>query len=204
MESFLFENPNYMNTAYAVKEAWPSVVNKVVEPYFRHLTDSIRNKVSGRKDIQVSIKYSFQEGDGYISLCLYSENWIQYENPNRYYDTNGRYCIVFSNDRKHKPNWWFVGVRHPIFGSNMNDDEKTQFNKIKKRLDQVIPENRSNSWFPGYKNVDHEKRDWEPILESLLEETKQKKGDFSDYYVKYFWDFADKAIRILDDTEKHP
>lgn len=40
VESFLFENPKYMKTAYAVKEAWPNVAKEVAELYFQHLTIS--------------------------------------------------------------------------------------------------------------------------------------------------------------------
>ena len=207
VESFLLENPKYLNTAHAVKEAWPYVVNKVVEPFFQHFADVILDKLAERKDIQRWIKPSF-EGDGYIYLCLYSENWIQYEHPDRCDDTDGRYCIYFGNDIKNKPDWWHVGVRSPIEKTNMNDVEKTRFKIIKERLDQEIPgKENDHRWFPRYEYVDSKKRDWEPNLETLLDETNREKGDdskFTEYYVNFFWKFANKAIGILDEIEKHP
>ena len=205
VESFLFENPRYMKTAYAVKEAWPNVVNKVAEPFFQHLTDTIRNKFVGREDLQVSIKSSF-EGNGYISLLLYSENWNQYDNHNtQYYDAEGRYCIVFGNDVKNKIDWWFIAVRSPKRRQEMKQDEQDRFKSIQEKLNQEFSGLKGGDYFsPGYKYVDSEKRFWERNLELLLDETKQKGGDFSDYYVNFFGEFADKAISILDEIEKHP
>lgn len=206
VESFLFENPKYMKTAYEVKEAWPNVVNKVAEPFFQHLTDTICNNITGRKDIQVPPIKSCFGGNGYIYLLLYSENWNQYENPDpKLYDTEGRYCIIFSNDRKHKPDWWFVGVRSPKQRQEMKQDELDRFIKIKEMLNHSFSGLKGDDYYyPGYKYVDSEKRYWEPILESLLDEAKRKGGSFSDYYVNFFGKFADKAISILDEIEKHP
>ena len=205
VESFLFENPRYMKTAYAVKEAWPNVAKEVAELYFQYLTDTIRNNFVGREDLQVSINSSF-EGDGYISLLLYSEKWNQYDNPNtKFYDAEGRYCIIFGNDVKNKIDWWFVGVRSPKQRQQMEQDEQDRFNKIKEKLNQEFSGLKGGDYdYPGYKYVDSEKRFWERNLELLLDETKQKGGDFSDYYVNFFGEFADKAICILDEIEKRP
>ena len=105
--------------------------------------------------------------------------WVQYENHAQYYDTNGRYCIEFCNDSKNKPNWWYVGVRSPLESNHMNDDEKARFNIIEERLRQECSGKiNSYRWNPGYKYVNSDKRDWEPNLEKLLEETKQRKGEF--------------------------
>ena len=199
VESFLSENPKYMNTAYAVKKAWPSVVNKVAEPYFQQLADSIYNKFAGRKDIRVKVKSSFEERDGYINLWLYSINWVQQENPGRYYDTNGRYCIAFCNGKKHKPDGWYVQVCSPKERNNLNDDEKDRFDNIKEKLKEKVPSLKGGDAETGYMYVDDDKRNWEQYLEILLDETKQKGGIFTDYYVNFFGEIADKAICILDD-----
>ena len=49
VKTFLVEYPKYLNVAYSVKEAWPSVANEVARKFFELITQSIVDKYSEKK-----------------------------------------------------------------------------------------------------------------------------------------------------------
>ena len=208
VKSFLYKNPSFINTAYAVNKAWPSLVKEVSKNFLTHITAETKKRIvekyPDRNDLQVDCRTDFEKG--YIYMYLFSKNWIPYENG--WSDTNGKYYIIFCNDRKNKPDWWFVGVQSPTRKEYMNDDAIDRREQIQLQLNRKISGSKSYDWFdPAYKYVDSEKENWEPILETLLDECKLKleKGEdskFTKYYVDFFWKFADISIEILDDIEK--
>lgn len=214
VKKFLLEKDNqkYLDTAYAVKKAWPNVVNEIAGEFFRFLTEAIEYKIreefAERNDFQISSEFDF-DGNEYIFLRLYSENWIEYEIPDNSNDTHGRYCIVFINEKKNRPDgWygWYVGVESPKKKKHMEHDEQSRFEKIKRTLEALKIPNlivEDDDSCPGYIYAEDDKQYWEQFLKKLLDETEQKKGEISDYYVRLFCKFADKAIRVLDVIENH-
>ena len=195
-----------MNTAYAVNKAWPNVVNKVAEIFFMQLTERIKNekpeKYSDKDDLKFKSSLTFDEDiKGLIYMYLYSTDWIHFENGNS--DTKNRYGIVLSNETKYSPDKWFVGVVSPKKKEDMKHHEKGRYEKIEKKLKELeIRGFKSENGYPGYIYAKDAQKNWEQFLEKLLDETEQNEGDISDYYVNFFWEFAEKAISILNKIEK--
>ncbi len=211
VEEFLLEKENhkYLNVACAVNKAWPSVVNKVAERFFEQLTEKIRSKIPekypSRDDLKFKPSLTFDEDQkGFLYLYLHSTNWVDFKNGN--FETENRYRIVFCNEKRNSPDRWYVGVEAPKERKSMEPDEENYFKKFKEGLRALeIPGVKVNdNWNPGYMYAEDDKQNWEQFLEKLLDESEQKNGEISDYYVKFFWKFADKAIGILDKIEKQP
>ncbi len=210
VEKFLFEKENrkYLKTAYAVNKAWRNVVNKIVERFFEQLTENIKLKIkekySARDDLKFTFSLTFDEDrKGFMYMYLYSTNWVNFQNGKS--NTENRYGIVLGNAKRNLPDRWCVGVESPMEREQMKHEEQVRFREIQGKFEALeIPEVEGDDYSdPGYMYAENDKQNWEQLLENLLDEVEQKKGDISDYYVKFFCEFADTAIGILDEIEEH-
>ena len=208
VEEFLLEKENqkYLNAAYAVNKAWPNVVNKVAEIFFRQLTERIKIEItknySARNDLKFNFSLTFDEDrKGYIYMYLYSTNWV--ESKNGKFHTENRYGIVLTNETKNTPDKWYVGVESPKKKEHMEHHEQYRFEEVKVKLNALkIPRIEGDDYSdPGYIYAEDDKQNWEQFLKKLLDESEQKRGEISDYYVRFFCKFAGEAISILDEIE---
>ena len=208
VEEFLLEKENqkYLNAAHAVNKAWPNVVNKVAEIFFRQLTERIKIEIkknySARDDLKFNFSLTFDEDrKGYIYMYLYSTNWV--ESKNGKFHTENRYGIVLTNETKNTPDKWYVGVESPKKKEHMEHHEQYRFEEVKVKLNALkIPRIEGDDYSdPGYVYAEDDKQNWEQFLKKLLDESEQKRGEISDYYVRFFCKFADEAISILDEIE---
>lgn len=214
VEKFLLEKDNhkYLKTAYAVNKAWPNVMCQVRKLYFETLIEAIKKKIEDkyskkRKDIQIPPPSFSKE----ITLVyLYSNNWFKCADPDTKFDAEGRYSIILTHDEKYGRFGWYVGIRSPKNKNDMNEGvEKDSFESIKKKLKKLknISGLEDDDSFPGYIYAAEKEQYWEKYLgqdlEILLNES-EKMGRISNYFVDFFWDFANEAIDILDKIEQHP
>lgn len=205
VEEFLLEkgNQKYLNAAHAVNKAWPNVVNKVAERFFKQLTEKIKIEInknySARDDLKFKFSLTFDEDrKGFIYMYLYSTNWVESKNGKLH--TENRYGIVLSNETKNTPDKWYVGVESPKKKEHMEHHEQVRFEEIKVKLKALkIPGIEGDDYYgPGFIYAEDDKQNWEQFLKKLLDETEQKMGEISDYYVSFFCKFAYEAIRVLD------
>ena len=134
-------------------------------------------------------------------MYLYSTNWV--ESKNGKFHTENRYGIVLTNETKNTPDKWYVGVESPKKKEHMEHHEQYRFEEVKVKLNALkIPRIEGDDYSdPGYIYAEDDKQNWEQFLKKLLDESEQKRGEISDYYVRFFCKFAGEAISILDEIE---
>ena len=98
-------------------------------------------------------------------------------------------------------NNWIIGIRSPVSKLKMAADHSSATDQIEQRLDDELSPGLRSQWWPWYKLVDEQYRNWDGLIPDLHRELQQDGGEITDYFVDKFVEIAKVAKPILDDIE---
>ena len=194
---FLFENPELLQAAHAVHDAWPIVLDEVGGRFLRHVRERVEGRLhavlpefAGR--LQVRHAYGGKKrNSNYLFIGLLDRP--QYE-------------VGIQSDARQGPNGWIWGVRAPQAYPNMTAPEKKYCDRLRAALKNgglslAIVKDPPWEW-PQYEYLPRY-RDWALLVPNLHREVEDVGGDcpVTTYYVDGLLDLARDVVPVLDRTE---
>ena len=199
VEKFLFENLSHLQTAQAVVDAWPEVmdeIDKIYRGFFNKLFARIQQAASKNKfwdDLEVE-----KTDDSHWHIQLYRECWKK--------------CRISlhndSYDKRSLPaglSEWYIGV---YLGEGENIEEMEEKDK---KLWQELADDLKGEFKRGVKCgeygwlwwewVDDKYKDWHSIFLDLAKELKGEDDKIMNYFVNEFIKVADTAIPVINKFE---
>lgn len=205
IREYLFANPNHMETAQAVSNAWLNIKGELCSGFLEHLRTAIRRRV--RKDlpgiapgIRVECEYRGERAWSNF-LWMYRASWPKWENHAKHPPYEGCTAIVMQSASA-GPNGWRWGILHPLDKHSMTSADKERRTRLEEKLQSELDGGRSDGWWPYIRSVDGEMADWNPLLPDLYREWKDGGGPIADCYVDGLMDIANRAIPIIDGVER--
>ena len=207
IKEYLFANPEHLETAQSVSDAWLKVKEVLCRGFLEHL----RTELAGRSrkewpdiapDLRVGCRYGGEKSHSNL-LWLHRASWKPWKGHDKKHPPpEGCTAIALQSGGTGGPNKWYWGVRHPRHKSGMTDADLERRARLKDRLrnefDGVI---QSGSWWAHWCYVDDEMRDWNSLLPALYREWKDGGGKVTDFCVDGMMDIAAKAIPIIDEID---
>lgn len=207
IKEFLFANPEHLETAQSVSDAWFKVKEVLCSGFLEHLRTALVRRARKEwpeiaPDLRVGCRYGGEKPYSNL-LWLHRANWNPWKGHDKKHPPpEGCTAIALQSGGTGGPNKWYWGVRHPRHKSSMTDADLERRARLKDRLrnefDGVI---QSASWWAHWSYVDDERRDWNALLPALYWEWKRGGGEITDFYVDGMMDIAAKAIPIINEID---
>ncbi len=207
IKEFLFANPDHLETAQSVSDAWLKVKEVLCRGFLEHLRTELAKRASKEwpdiaHDLRVGCKYGGEKQHSNL-LWLHRASWKPWEGHDKKHPpSEGCTAITLQSGWTNGPNKWYWGVRHPRDKSGMSDADLERRARLEDGLrnefDGVI---QSGSWWPHWRFVDDEMGYWNALLPAIYREWKKGRGEVTNYYVGGMMDIASKAIPIIDEVD---
>jgi len=204
IKEFLFANPEHLETAQAVSDAWFKVKETLCRSFLEHLRTELTRKASKKwpdaSDLRVECTYDREEKKN-SRLWLHRASWKLWTGHDKKVPPNEGCTAVFLQSKWNSgPNRWGWGVHHPLSKSSMTDADKGRCTRLEDGLRNAFDGVgiRNDGWAPHWRSVDDEMANWNALLPTLYREWKDGGGDITDFYVDGMMDIAAKAIPVID------
>lgn len=207
IKEFLFANPEQLETAQSVSDAWFNVKEVLCRGFLEHLGTALFRRARKEwpeiaPDLRVGCRYGGEKPYSNL-LWLHRASWNPWKGHDKKHPPpEGCTAIALQSGGTGGPNKWYWGVRHPRHKSSMTDADLERRARLKDRIrnefDGVI---QSASWWAHWRYVDDERRDWNALLPALYREWKRGGGEITDFYVDGMMDIAAKAIPIINEID---
>ncbi len=208
VDEFLRENPQNLNVALAVFEAWPSVRHSICKRFLEHLRDRVEREIrdAGIADAEsICVKTMHpNEKAGQNKLLFYSTNWRQHEGSVAE-ETNGRTSVMFEN----YGNWlgnWIIGVRSP--SPEIGKDEEPKRRQLEAELTVILGEGKKDEWWLWRKFIDPQYANWQSSrVQDLatelmnIERGEPLQSEVSEYVTREFVELARKTFEVISEAE---
>ena len=200
LKDYLETNPDLLDSAQIVYEAWPSLKKDIFKKFLSQVLERVKQKVESMnlgEGLQCDCSYSDKQ---YGRLWLYRASWKTYDNSDKSF-SKGRTSICLSSwdsDLKR----WIVGVRSPMSENAMNKAYPEARENLESQLRGKGIGDHRNRWWPVYRNIERSKTDWNEILRDLNEECSKGEGEITEYYVNEFVGAVELAICVIDRIEQ--
>lgn len=199
VSNFLLSKPSNLEYASAVYKSWPLVQDEIFKHFLETLcTQIMRNdKLKDQRDYiecEYKAEYkpkSYRKGQSYIELHIDSWRTCNEE----------KISIRLESYTSGTDNWW-VGVHYPCENGYQEALKRLRSKFSSKRFKYNDYSNDYSEYgpFPCWKNLDRHKV-WSGCEPKLHSEYDTKRGEFMNYYIKEFTEFAEKAIPVIDEIE---
>ncbi len=191
IRQYLLENPDLLQAAYAVHEAWPMILDETCEGFLRHLREKVearlRNEHSDYAD-RLNVRYEYggsKPGSNFLFVGI--KDRPPYE------------IGIQAQDKG--PNNWIWGVRAPRPYPEMSASEQ----EICDRFGQDLKADglglgivKDPPWaWPQYEYLPRY-RNWTPLVRNLHEETNKDGGPVTEFITVKLLDVAAIAISAID------
>jgi len=210
IKEFLFANPEHLETAQAVSDAWLKVKEVVCRGFLEHLRTDLAKRARKKwpdiaSDLRVECKYGGEKPHSnylWLHRAIWKP-WKGYSKKKQHPPHKGSTAIVLQSGWTAGPNEWHWGVLHPLDKSSLTDADLERRTRLEDGLRDEFDGVgvRSGGWWPYRRSVDDEMRDWNALLPTLYEEWKGGGGEITDFYVDGMMDIAAKAIPIIDEID---
>ena len=203
VRDYLFSNPENLAIARTVHEAWPAIRDEICKKFLNQLRCRVESEVKEQlprfaNDIRVECSY-VGERRWSNQLWLYRRSWTRYEIGKS--ELGGRTAVRLEADGK-GPFGWRYGIRSPLVEENMTDNDRTRRQHIEAALKEELDVGRRSSWWPWWKWIDQQYRDWNHLVLDLHAECKKEGGGkVMDEFVNAIVGTAVKAIPIINKFE---
>ena len=209
IRDFVLQDRRYLDVAFAVHRAWPSVRDQVCRSFLERLCEQIDIAVRQDSDLKectriqdIVVGCKYESSVAYENqIWLFSKSWRPYrtEDPSR-----TRTAIMMENASR-GPSGWGVGIASPISRDDMEDDEKNRRGRLVETFQKKFDRDRSTDWWPWWIPLDAHRGDWESRVLELEEEcrtgTSGGEQGITSYFVDEFLDVARWAVPVIDDIE---
>lgn len=207
IKEYLFANPEHLETAQSVSDAWVRVKAVLCRGFLEHLRTALAKRARKEwpdiaPDLRVGCRYGGEKSYSNF-LWLHRASWTPWEGHKKNHPPpKGCTAIALQSGSTAGPNKWYWGVLHPLDKSGMTDADMERRERLedglRNKFDGVI---QSGSWWPHWRFVDDEMGSWNSLLPALYREWKDGGGEVTDFYVGGMMDIATKAIPIIDEIE---
>lgn len=208
IKKFLFDNPEHLEIAQSVSDAWLEVKEVLCRRFLEHLRTELakeaRKKWPGiAGDLRVECTYG---GEKYESnrLWLHRADWKPWKGHDKKHPPDkGCTAIILRSGWTYGPNHWQWGVLHPRDKSGMSDADLERRRRLEDGLRSEFDgvDVHNGGWWAYVRSVDDEMRNWNALLPALYREWKRGGGEVTDFYVDGMMDIAAKAIPIIDEID---
>ena len=206
IKEYLFANPEHLETAQSVSNAWLEVKEVLCRGFLEHLHAELARRAMDKwPDIKSDLRVEYRYGGERTwssFLWLHRANWTPWENHKKNHPPYEGCTAIVLQAQGPGPDSWRWGVLHPLDKSSLTDRDRRRRTRIEDGLrdefDGVI---QSDGWWPCVRSVDDEMRDWNSLLPALYREWKGGGGEVTDFYVGGMMDIATRAIPIIDEID---
>ena len=205
-KDFVLLNQSNLETALAVHESWPAVIDHVCEKFLKRLCSRIKTVVQKNeklKEFADDMRFGYEYGNKAwkTNVWLYRECWTQYPAGQQFHR---RTSISLQNENE-GPNNWGIGVYSPMPRSDMaSEDDKKRQKSLDTKFERAFfgCGRRTDEW-PRWNAVelDNNKKNWSSLVPDLHREGQAQTGKIMTYFVDKFIEVAEKAIPIINDIE---
>jgi len=205
---YLFDNPEHLETAQSVSDAWLKVKEVLCRGFLEHLCAELAKEARTKwpdiaGDLRVECTYG---GEKYESnrLWLHRANWKPWKGHDKKHPPyKGCTAIILRSGWSYGPNHWHWGVLHPRDKSGMSDADAERRRRLEDGLRSEFDgvDVHSGGWWAYERSVDDEMGHWNALLPTLYEEWKGGGGRITDFYVNGMMNIAAKAIPIIDEID---
>ena len=192
IKDFVLADDRNWATARAIQGALPEIGAAVR----RQFLETLANRLGRKLECKSGWQYSDKAWQSWVQAYL--PQWREYQNapdPKR-----SRICLCLEAQQRMGNNW-IIGIRSPVYKPKMAADHSSATDQIEQRLDDESSPDLRSQWWPWYKVVDEQYRNWDGLIPDLHRELQQGGGEITDYFVDKFVEIAKVARPILDDVE---
>ena len=193
IRAYLQENPNQMQSALAIHDAWQVIRSEICKRFLEHLRDKLESRLECKGQgfecgLRVRCVYG---GDkrGANALWVTRDDWPPYEI---------KLQCGFSGPRS-----WYWGVRCLPTVGQMTESQQQIRNDLKAALDKsgIRATQDDNGEWPNYEWLGIH-NDWHQLAPSLFTEIETGVGEATDHYLEGLFEIAVCAIPVLDEFAK--
>lgn len=197
-KKYLLDNPDHLQTALAVHDAWVLVRDRVCKSFLKQLRKDVEKRIPelGCNDCLVRCDY---DGGKYPTLSIYREAWKPYVDPVEYPE---RRTTIRLEAGPGGPKGWYWGVCSPKPRSKMTACEKKQRDGLKKALLKrgLRLEGGIDDDWPQWEWADRHE-DWNPLVPHLHRENEGGGGKVTAYFAEKLLNVAGKAVPAINEVE---
>ena len=179
VRDFVLSSEENLLAAFAVKDAYPSIRNEVIEGFLERLRCRVAQDI-GQNDL--SFEYSFTDKWKDDGLWAWREDW---------WSDLATPIIWLGHDSPNASQWW-LGI-----GFTPLDSKDPRIDELREPLEAELgPSSGRATNFPWWRYLD-EHKDWAPLLVKLHKEREQP-GELIEHFATEFAGLVHKALDVID------
>ena len=202
IKEYLRNNPNYLECALAVSDAWPDLRTEICKNFFWLLSNRIEALIEeqdvlnqNREKFDFFSEFKVTKGSN-IGLYLKSHNSAREMAAGK-----GEYCwIGLAADRPGPDEWWLGVEVDRVSDTETKEKIKSQMHSLFSNL-RYWSNAQSYYWMNDLgKGVGDSMGHWSTLVPTLFKEHKCEKRETLDLYVQKFNWFAENALPKISET----
>ena len=202
VEKYLKEHPENVNIALTVFEAWPRIRYSICERFLEQLRENVERRLKNTES---------GESAGYEVQCMHlgargtenrlwfcSDSW-RVHSGDIANDTGGRTAVMLESYGSMSD--WILGVRSPSYEVGQKR-VGTQREELEERLTELLGKGTRSDWWPWYRKIDVQYRDWNSRIGDIAKELSVNQGgDMSSYFTREFVELINKTFEVIQEVE---
>lgn len=193
----LNENPQLVDSAYAVARAWPNFFDRLCEEFFDQMSTRMEREIS-KLDGELIVRCRNENRGWARRITVYKDSWKQYlkgDETDHASETRSAIHLQFHANRTASE----MGVIRGQYLENVPDLESDPQKRLRTRLKCAGFNINPNRWWlyltvPKYS-------DWNLEAGNLAQEFNGGGGQITDYFVKEFCKLVENAFPVIDEVE---